>query len=152
METATVTIDQFIRDNHISMTAERTDRNPSMPDSENMDHWKCVLARRESTGKRYNARKDGTAIVARMTVYFSMGYGHNGKAPKVADVLDCLSSDASGFENARSFEDWCSEYGYDTDSRKAEKTFKTVEHQAKRLSNFLGSDAFQTLLWNTERM
>jgi hypothetical protein len=136
METVTVTIDQFIRANRISMTAERWHENPSMLDSANMDHWKCAL---RSGNKR-------------MTVYFSMGYGHNGKAPKVADVLDCLSSDASGIENARSFEDWCSEYGYDTDSRKAEKTFKTCEHQAKRLSNFLGSDAFQTLLWHTEGM
>ena len=147
MITDTVTIAQFVRENRISMTADRCDSNPSMPDSENMDHWKCVL--RLANGPM--TAKSGPSKRA-MTVYFSMGYGHNGKAPKVADVLDCLSSDASGFENARSFEDWCSEYGYDTDSRKAEKIFKTVEHQAKRLSNFLGPDAYQQLLWSVERL
>lgn len=136
MITDTVTIDSFIRVNRIRMDAERTDSNPNMDDSAHMDHWKCVL-------------KMG---YKRMTVYFSQGYGHNGREPKVADVLDCLASDAAGVENARSFEDWCSEYGYDTDSRKAEKTFKVCEHQAKRLENFLGGEhLFKRLMYSTER-
>ena len=136
MPTDTVSIAEFIKSNRIRMTAERTDSNPSMDDSANMDHWKCLLRAGNS----------------RMTVTFSMGFGHHGAEPKAEDVLDCLSSDAAGIENAQSFEDWCSEYGYDTDSRKAEKTFKTIEHQAKRLRNFLGDSAYETLLWNTERL
>ena len=35
--------------------------------------------------------------------------------------------------------------------RKAEKTFQTCEHQAKRLKNFLNGQ-FERLLWHTERM
>lgn len=136
MATDTVTIAEFVKANSIRLTAERWHENPSMPDSSNMDHWKCLLI----AGK------------SRMTVYFSMGYGHKGKAPKADDVLDCLASDASGIENARSFEDWCGDYGYDTDSRAAEKTFKTCEHQAKRLRTLLGDSAYTTLLWNTERL
>ena len=71
--------------------------------------------------------------------------------PELEDLLDCLASDASGIENSPDFEDWCGEYGYDTDSRKAEKIFKTVEHQARRLKQFLGDDLYEALLWNTER-
>ena len=136
METDTVSMADFIKGNHIRMTAERVDSNPNMDDSANMDHWKCLFRAGNS----------------RMTVYFSMGYGHHGAEPEADEVLDCLASDASGIENARSFEDWCGDYGYDSDSRKAEKIFNTCEHQAKRLRQFLGDSAYETLLWNTERL
>lgn len=134
--TERITVPQFVTDYRVRMTAERTDSNPHMPDSDNMDHWKCVL------------RKDRHS----MTVYFSMGYGHHGNEPKVADVLDCLASDASGLINAGNFEDWASEYGYDTDSRKAEKTYKLIERQSSTLRSLLGDEGFEQLLWNTERL
>jgi len=135
METVTVTIAELIRKNRITLTAERCEANPNM-DSQDMDHWKTVLR----IGNR------------RMTVYFSKGYGHNGKAPKADEVLGCLASDSAAIENTRSFEDWCAEFGYDSDSRKAEKTFKVCEHQAKRLRSFLGEDLFNTLIWDAERL
>ena len=135
MATDTFTIAQFIKANRISMTAERTDSNPNMADPVNMDHWKCVV---RMAGKR-------------MTVTFSQGYGHKGAEPELSNVLDCLASDAAEIDNNPSFDDWASEYGYDADSRKAEKTFKACEHEAKRLQNFLGDDLYQQLLWNTER-
>src|SRR6185369_7573188 len=43
--------------------------------------------------------------------------------PSAADVLACLASDATSAENARSFEEWCSDFGTDTDSRRAERTY-----------------------------
>ena len=135
MLTDTVNIVSFIKTNHITMSAERTDSNPSMPDSRDMDHWKCVL------------RMDRK----RMTVSFSMGYGHHGTEPKVAGVLDCLSSDSASVDQG-DFEGWCSDLGYETDSRKAERIYKACEHQAKRLRNFLGDDLYGELLYHTERM
>lgn len=137
MITDTVTIAEFVRRNGITMTAERTDHNPNM-DSVDMDDWKCVL-RRGKEGRK------------RMTVYFSQGYGHNGKAPDLTSVLDCLASDSSMIENAPTFEDFANEFGYDLDSRKAERTFKACEHQAKRLENFLGEELYQELLWKVGR-
>lgn len=137
MATDTVTIEQFINDNGITLTAVKTDRNPNMADSRDMDHWKVTLKR----GR------------ARMTLVFSMGYGHKGASPEARDVLDCLASDASGIDNSRGFEDWCANYGYDTDSRKAEKTYNAIRHQASRLETFLGdSDLYQQLLYQTERL
>lgn len=134
METDTVTIDQFIKDNNISLDVIRHHENPSMPESRDMDHWKVTLKR---------GRK-------RMTLYFSKGYGHHGEQPETDEVLDCLASDAAGIENAGSLEDWCGEYGYDADSRTAERIYKTCQHQAGRLRRFLG-DEYETLLWDTER-
>jgi hypothetical protein len=131
------TMTEFIAQHGITATAERAERNPNMDDDKHpMDHWRVRLAR---PGKR-------------LTVYFSMGTGHHGKAPEAADVLDCLASDAAGFENARSFEEWCDEYGYDTDSRKAHRTFKVIERQAQRLEKFIGADEYQALLFDTERL
>src|ERR1051325_8456409 len=55
------------------------------------------------------------------TTYFSMGAAHT-KEPTAAEVLDCLASDVSGFQNAGSFESWCDEYGYDHDSGRPGRT------------------------------
>jgi hypothetical protein len=65
------------------------------------------------------------------TVDYSMGAGHRVKLrrpvrglysrpaePKRADVLYCLTMDAQGVVGA-TFDDWCAEYSYDTDSRSA---------------------------------
>jgi hypothetical protein len=97
------------------------------------------------------SEKSSTSEV-RMTLTFSKGIGHHGAEPTVTEVLGCLASDASGVENAGGdFEEWCSEYGYDTDSRTAERIFKACQHQANRLKSFLGDEAFEQLLWHTER-
>jgi hypothetical protein len=84
------------------------------------------------------------------TLYFSQGYGIQGD-PTIERVLESLLSDAAGYENTQSFEDWASDYGYDTDSRKAEKIYKAVKRQAEQLKRTLGEDAYNDLLWNTER-
>jgi hypothetical protein len=136
MTTDPITLAKFLATNRITATVERADSNPSMDDNlRQMDHWKVTL--------KFSRR--------RMTVPFSMGSGHNGAAPELASVLDCLASDSAGYVNARSFEDWCSEYGYDTDSRKAERTFNACKRQAERLREFLGDALYEQLLWNTER-
>lgn len=129
MTTETVSLDQFIADNRLTMTAERTDSNPSMADSANMDHWKVTI---RCAGRR-------------MTLVFSMGYGHNGKAPDLPNVLDCLASDANSYDNAQSFEDWAGDFGYDPDSRTAERTYKAVAKSADKLRKLLGDDAYTLL-------
>jgi hypothetical protein len=86
------------------------------------------------------------------SLVFSKGSGHNGEAPTVAEVLDCLASDAAGIENARDFEDWCSEYGYDTDSRKNARAYRACKRQAIALNRIMGNDGlYERLLFHTER-
>ena len=52
----------------------------------------------------------------------------------------CFLSDALAAEN--SFEDFCSEFGYDTDSRKAEKSYKACEKSAEKALRIF-SDLYQ---------
>lgn len=113
---------EFIEEQGVTMTAERTSENPNMDDSLSMDHWRCVLKRGHE----------------RMTLTFSMGHGFNGEPPTVSDVLPGVQSDTASVENANGFEDWCDNYGYDPDSRRAERIYKACERQAKALKRFMG--------------
>jgi hypothetical protein len=70
-----------------------------------------------------------------LTVPFYMGPALE-REPTAADVLACLCSDVSMGE--QSFEDFCSELGYDTDSRKAERTWKACSVLAPKVRRFLG--------------
>lgn len=56
-----------------------------------------------------------------------------GKQPTAYDVLACISSD---IYTPETFEDFCSEYGYDTDSRRTEKLFERADSFARKLREF----------------
>lgn len=51
-----------------------------------------------------------------------------GTAPSAYDVLACLEKNEVG-----SFSEFCDEFGYDTDSRKAETTYKAVLNEYENL-------------------
>lgn len=75
-----------------------------------------------------------------MRVSFGQGAGHV-DAPTVADVLECLASDAATYDQADRFdEDWARDYGYDPDSRDAERTYRAVKAQTERFRALLGED------------
>lgn len=84
------------------------------------------------------------------TSTFRTGIGWERK-PNAADLLECLLSDAAGVKNAEGFDDWCREYGYDLDSRKAEQTFIACITQTEQLENWLGA-RLNAYLWHTERL
>lgn len=135
--TKQTTVAEFIANLGIRTECAWADRNPHMDESEwsrAATHWKVTF----KMGRR------------QMTVYFSQGAAHTSE-PKAEDVLDCLASDAVGLDNARSFEDWAAEYGYDTDSRKAERTFKACKRQYLQLLKFLGERLALKLMYETER-
>ena len=150
------TIGEFIESNRIVSGSYRVDANPNMEDSRNMDHWKVTLVRKVlregfDTWHGYKGKLGAVQYSTRkLTVYFSKGYDHHGAEPQAAEVLSCLADDAAGVEY-RGFEEWCSDYGYETDSRKAEKTFKACKHIAARLQSFLGVELFDQLVYHTER-
>ena len=130
------TLEQFIKQHHLSISSVKTDRNPCMLDGVSMDHYEVKLETPE----------------AEFDCYFSKGSGHHGAYPTLDEVLDCLASDASMVDNARNFEDFASGLGYDPDSRKAEKTYRACQKQAKALKEFLGDEAYEVLLYHTERL
>lgn len=143
----------FIAENNITMTVRRADRNPNWPDNLDGFHYACILSRTFEGSARYTNLQTGETkprtYTKRMTVPFSTGSGWT-REPSAADVLGCLSDDSASIKDY-DFEEWCSNLGYDTDSRKAEKTYKACERQAAKLEAFLGSDLYETLLYNTER-
>ena len=64
--------------------------------------------------------------------------------PDLLDVVYCLVSDADVIDCA-SFEDWAGDYGYDTDSRAAEKTYRECLAIALELRALLGDAALAEL-------
>ena len=52
-------------------------------------------------------------------------------SPRLDDLLHCLTSDAQASE--QSFEDWCGDFGYDTDSIKALDTYRECQKIAGKL-------------------
>lgn len=60
-----------------------------------------------------------------------------GRDPSAYDVLACISSD---YHAPDTFENFCAEYGYDEDSRKALATFKAVERMSIKLRSFLSEE------------
>lgn len=64
--------------------------------------------------------------------------------PTLDDVLSCLILDASAID-AGSFEDWAQEFGYDTDSRAAEKIYDACVKTALQLRSMLGNDRIELL-------
>jgi hypothetical protein len=66
------------------------------------------------------------------------------RVPVVDDVVASLLCDASCYESASSFKDFCGSFDYSTDSIKARDTYFACRETAKRIRAFLGAeyDAF----------
>ncbi len=136
-----MSIEDFIKTHGIHYKeCNKMHQNPHALDWKNADHWEVVL---HITGKG----KEPEFIT-----YYSMGKGHKGKRPTMAQVLDTIASDAAGYEDSGSFEEWAMNYGYNPDSRQAERTYRLVEQQSRELRRFLGKEAYESLLRDTERM
>ena len=126
--------ERFVKEHRIRIHSEPAEANPCIEDWPGATHWRCKLT--------YQGRQ--------LTVHYSMGSAHTGE-PEIADVLRCLVDEAVSFENARDFEDWARELGFDPDSRKAERIFRQVEKNSRGLKRLLG-DAYDHLLWHVKRL
>jgi len=143
----------------IRMDAELVGKGPDSAGREGFDgyHWRIIL--------RYDTRE--------MTTLFSMGKAHSyiaphradtrdafvedagyddgtnlyAKAPTVEDVLYSLQSDANVPDD---FEEFCDEFGYDHDSRKAERTHQACLKVGKDLKALLqvAYDDFLNTNWD----
>jgi hypothetical protein len=66
--------------------------------------------------------------------------------PKLHDVLYCLASDIRSLETSSDFEGWATDFGYDPDSRKAEKIYHAIKEENAKLIKALGSEMLNELL------
>ena len=85
-------------------------------------------------------RRNGKSYTGR----FGQSIASQGQEPSAYDILACITKNDPG-----TFEDFCSEFGYDTDSRKAEKVYKAVVREWKGISRVFGVDGsgrYNTLL------
>lgn len=75
---------------------------------------------------------------------FSVKFGQSimagSKTPTAYDMLACLQKYDVGY-----FEDFCSDFGYDTDSRTAERIYKAVCKEWEKVSRFFTSDEIEQL-------
>lgn len=152
--TQPITLTEFCKVHRITMKPVWVDKNPHMLDRA-MDHWKVRFQRTWDSPTEYHKRATGERVHPTyhdwMTMYFSMGYGHNGAEPTAEQVLDCLASDASSVDG-QTFEGWARDLGYDEDSRSAERIYSACERGAARLRRFLGDALYEQLLYGTERL
>ncbi len=75
-----------------------------------------------------------------MRLAFHQGAAHV-DPPTRLDVIECVLDDTSGLDNdGATFEEWAEAYGYDTDSRSAERTYRAVVKQAKQVRELFGAD------------
>jgi hypothetical protein len=140
---STISLDEFVAQHGLSMAAESAVSNPNMSGdaawNRDASHWLCTIS---------------NVAGATMAVPFSQGSAHT--APPTLDaVLGCLASDASRVANAEDWIEFAEEMGMadSADSlRQARATFETIREQSINLRELLGDDAFETLLWNTERL
>jgi len=129
-----MTIDTFIQDEKITMGGiMHVGENPNMDDkSWQANHYIMVI-------------KKGNKQFA---TYYSQGLGITDE-PKLRDVLDCLANDA---QTDGTFEDFCDTFGYSTDSRHAERVYKAVISNSRKLKKLLGKDAYNKLVHEVERL
>ena len=135
----TITLAQFIKQRGITITVEPNPDNARITDwGADALHFLVTLHLADRS----------------LTVPFSGGalaFSRSGGVPTVADVLDCLASDAATVEDGPTFAEWADELGYDPDSRKAEATYNACREQTERLVEFLGGpDGLDALVYGTD--
>lgn len=135
------TTKQYVRRNNITVTVEH-DRGSQVENG--WEHHAYVLA------MHWN---DGALSRSVGGIKWHQGVGiETVPQDEPAWVLDALVGDATTYLDAESFEDFCNTFGYDTDSRAAERDYHECGENAKRLRALCGSEAeFQNLL-RVERM
>lgn len=63
-----------------------------------------------------------------------------GEEPTMYDILACLTK-----YDPETFEDFCSSYGYDTDSRSAKKTYKAVVKEWDKMCSLFSDEELEVL-------
>lgn len=114
----------FITKHDFRTTTKRIPSRPTMADGwgEDARHWIVRLHKPADPKNVHNTTWPS------LEVTFTQGAAHT-TPPTTADVLNCLRSDFSGVIHGETFEDFADEFGYETDSRKAERIYRECKRQ-----------------------
>jgi hypothetical protein len=154
----------FAETHGITMKSGRIPSRPGLDDDEwnkSAFHFRIVLSCSDRTMETYYSMGSGHAVKIawedatmreRYAVRQKFGYPVPGKhrfvlrppTPDIADVLESLQSDSRDSDS--SFDSWASDFGYDTDSRKAESVYRACQESARKLRNLMGLDLYRDFL------
>ena len=134
------TIENFAKDNDITLDVEQVDNNPNMIGDEQWSrqasHYKTILKRTTNEGEK-----------KQMTIYYSMGSALSNK-PTVEDVLNAIRLDSYIYLDNETEEDFMNEFGY-KDYETGKKVYKNVMKQGERTETFLGRELLEELTYKT---
>lgn len=102
-------------------------------DKENRDIYKCTLTR----GKRSYTFNFGQSIAQSIKNYCKTVLG---TPPTPYDILSCLQKYEVG-----TFENFCGDFGYDTDSIKALKVYEAVKDEYLNIARLFNEDELEQL-------
>lgn len=121
---------KFLRDNKIKFNATLTTDNkcPMWDDEKHIhgDEYRVTFSR---VGKRFIIR-----------FWNSKRDSEEGNEPTPYDVLTCLTKSDPG-----TFDNFCAEYGYETDSRRAEKAYTAVVKEWGKVKEFFTGPEIELL-------
>jgi hypothetical protein len=122
--------EEFLRQRGIKFKASFTEYACHFDgDKEARDNFRCTFSR---NGQRLIIPNFGQSI--------NDSDGAGGKPPTAYTVLACITkSDPGDLEN------FCSEYGYDTNSRKAERTWRAVVKEWKKVRAFFTDSELEAM-------
>ena len=143
MKSAEVTIDvQHVRAvdiDRVDLGGKYVYRGSREKDAWPHDAWRATLTYQGRTYSTDYKTGIGHRTSARNEAHgFYDGPETARKGIEAASVLYCLFSDASSA--CETFEEWCGDMGYDSDSRKALDTYLTCQGTRKALQKLFGAD------------
>jgi hypothetical protein len=135
-----MTIDEFIDTHGLTMTAVQVPARTDALSHETWDlgatHWMCIIIR---------------PGLASMVVEYTMGSAYT-DPPKLRDVLSCVASEVTSVRCEPDFESWADSYGYETDSIKAVRVYKSIKRQSRDLVRLLNKDLVRVLCEEVEQL
>jgi hypothetical protein len=114
-----MTLTQLIKSARIRMTYKLAQRPDADTWPRGASHYRVTLR----CGRRQH------------TLWYSQGPAVC-REPRLVDVLSCLQSDCRASQNT--FDDFCAEYGYNNDSRRAERAWRDCGKTYAAVDRLLG--------------
>lgn len=130
----------FLEKYNLSINIQKAIPQKSPLWSNNKEHGINYWVTIHNNNKSYSFDYWGS-IADREKIENGSSYEASKAHPTAYDILACLDVE----DNGTTYEDFCSCFGYEEDSRQAEKTYKAVMVQSRELRKILSEDAIEEL-------